>query len=50
MLKVAVLKLNHWSHHDKKGSTVVFISWATVPESGYSSKFDTSPKLFTTGT
>ena len=40
------------NHQVRKGSILGFISTAELllPESGYSSKFDTSPKLFTTGT
>lgn len=38
-------------HQVKKGSMLGFISTAglLLPESGYSSKLETSPKLFTTG-
>ena len=38
------------NHQVKNGSKLGLISWAVTPESGYSSKFDTSPRLFTTGT
>jgi hypothetical protein len=39
------------NHHVRKGSMFGFISTAEeFPESGYSSKLDTSPKLFTVGT
>lgn len=39
-------------HQVKKGSMFGLISTAglELPESGYYSKLDTSPKLFTTGT
>ena len=37
------------SHQFKKGSTVDFIYGTTEHESAYSSKLDTSPKLFTVG-
>ena len=38
------------AHQSRKGSRLLFISGTTEPESGYSSKFDTSPMFFTTGT
>ncbi len=37
------------NHQLKKGSMLALIYCAPTPESGYSSKFETSPKLFTTG-
>lgn len=41
----------YWDHQVKKGSTLGLISTALFePESGYSSKLETSPRLLTTGT
>ena len=40
-----------YNHHARNGSMLGLISTAEpVPESGYYSKLETSPKLFTAGT
>jgi hypothetical protein len=42
------IAFNH--HQSRKGSMLGFIYWTRECESGYSSKFDTSPSPLTTGT
>jgi hypothetical protein len=51
ILKIMMRIGNAVNHQVKNGSMLGLISTAEdVPESGYSSKLETSPKLFTEGT